>query len=166
MDQFKYLFYEKRMSVKDLADFFNLKPSGIVDFRVRNHLPGRGWAKPPWQGKKRSQETIDKIRKKRKGRYAKAANPNWKGGKYISHGYAYVQIAQTGQYAREHRLVAEQFLGRKLSANEIVHHVNGNKQDNRPENLIILNRSEHGKHHFPIGSLFGIHQISPSIHQE
>jgi hypothetical protein len=46
---------------------------------------------------------------------------------------------------RVHRETMEQFLERKLESWEDVHHINGNKQDNRVENLEILSHSEHSK---------------------
>lgn len=51
-------------------------------------------------------------------------------------------------YKLQHRKIMEDFTGRKLSKNEVVHHKNGNKKDNRIENLEIMTRSQHIKHHY------------------
>lgn len=51
-------------------------------------------------------------------------------------------------YVLEHRIIVENKIGRLLTSKEIVHHVNGLKKDNRPENLEVLSsNSEHGKLH-------------------
>jgi hypothetical protein len=47
----------------------------------------------------------------------------------------------------EHRVVMEQVLGRPLESHEIVHHKDGDKRNNAPENLEIMTRAQHYKHH-------------------
>lgn len=62
----------------------------------------------------------------------------WKGGRILNgDGYQLVRVGDPGsrRYVLEHRHVMEQKLGRPLLAAENVHHINGNKLDNRVENL-------------------------------
>lgn len=47
-----------------------------------------------------------------------------------------------------HRIVAEQKLGRSLKKGEIVHHIDGNKRNNNPSNLMVMTQSEHCALHF------------------
>lgn len=47
----------------------------------------------------------------------------------------------------EHRLLAENVIGRKLTYNEVIHHLDGNSQNNSLDNLILLSRSKHTSLH-------------------
>jgi len=46
-------------------------------------------------------------------------------------------------YVLEHRIVVENDLNRLLEDDEIIHHINGVRKDNRVENLQVLSQSEH-----------------------
>jgi len=70
------------------------------------------------------------------GRWMMWAPEGYEGKKYIGNRYVY-----------EHRYIMEQKLGRLLSYNEVVHHLNRNKLDNRPDNLEIKSRSTHTTGH-------------------
>lgn len=77
---------------------------------------------------------------------------NWRGGIRKNRGGGYTSI-YTGEnsYIFEHRLVAEKALGRPLKAGEVVHHINCDKTDNRPANLLICNRGYHKWLHDEMG---------------
>ena len=69
-------------------------------------------------------------------------NPSWRGGWHLSsHGYKKIRV--DGGYEYEHRRNMELHLGRKLETGEDVHHLDGNKQNNSLDNLLLMSARDH-----------------------
>jgi hypothetical protein len=73
---------------------------------------------------------------------------NWKGGRSANRGRVMVfkpdhPNAQSNGYVYRYRLVAEATLGRPLSADEVVHHIDDDETNDEPSNLLVMTQAEH-----------------------
>jgi hypothetical protein len=84
--------------------------------------------------------------------YRGANSFNWKGGQYTcADGYVHIRTENhpraVNNYVKRAVLVLESKLGRYLTVDEISHHINEVKDDDRPENLEPMTRLKHNQHH-------------------
>jgi|GEM_PF-5080396 len=103
------------------------------------------------KGKKSSEETKQKLRNAKLGKYTKSSKY---GGhtKLRTDGYIMVYCPEHPNctkdgYVMEHILVMENQIGRYLAPNEVVHHINKKRNDNRIENLKLMTFKEHAAFH-------------------
>jgi hypothetical protein len=115
----RHLYWDKNLSISEVAKELGSGYCHVRHKMVRSGIPRRS---PVISAKMR-----DKDRK---------------GNGYIRHGYRYIWISKR-QIVPEHRHIASLVLGRPLKRNEHVHHINGDKLDNRNINLIICSQSYH-----------------------
>lgn len=128
-----------------------LMPSGVY-----NRDPNRvSWNK----GKQLSEEHRLKISQANLGK----KSHRWKGGRTIEQtGYAVIYRPDhpgkkvRKNYVYEHRYVMEKYLGRSLNKGEEIHHIDGDRQNNNIDNLILFeSKSAHLKYHWTLPNYKG-----------
>jgi uncharacterized protein (DUF1330 family) len=145
-----YLCYWKSLRGKKIEHIQNKK--GICMNSGRTHFK-KGFT--PWNKDRPGYATSKKGKKY--PQYSGDKSSNWKEGLTESRGYILVHspnhpFRDAHNYVKRSRLVMEKIMGQYLNYNERVHHINGDKTDDRPENLMYFsNESKHQKFHHPKG---------------
>jgi hypothetical protein len=157
--------YGSGLTVKQVAAAFNIS-TGKMYYLLRNakcQFRSRGLS-PGWH---MPQNSIEKSASKRRGqtrspgtraRISEARKCNFNGMNGFGHtkphqsGYvlAYVPMhpnAHKDGYVMLHTVLMERSIGRYLKSNEVVHHINHDRSDNRPENLLLMDKREHMSMH-------------------
>lgn len=149
------MYMEQRMCLRELGELLNCSTSEVHSILHRAGVKTRSAGDYP-----RTEAQLDAARKNgfKAGHTVsvetrkKISESNRKKGTWRSRGYVIV-YAPDHPYANrsfgvaQHRLVMEAHLGRYLDRDEVVHHINRIKDDNRLENLRLMTRQEHSELH-------------------
>jgi hypothetical protein len=137
IDKIMNLYIVEKKSMEQIAKLYSVGTSTIKRRLIKENITIRDT----------SNAMKNAIKMGRRNVLINGHGPNWKGGKKYRYGYVEIYMpkhpsSQCG-YIKEHRLVMEKQIGRYLKSYELVHHKNGIKDDNRPDNLIIVIRKKH-----------------------
>lgn len=119
-------------------------------------LPIRNWLK---------ENNLNHPAKARLGVFSGKNNPSWKGGRQTrKDGYIFIWTEQG--MVLEHKAIMEKHIGRKLEENEVVHHKNRVKNDNRLDNLELMTYAEHITRHTLEDKISSFHSINELWYNE
>lgn len=136
--QLKKLYWEQEKSTYDIATILEVSKSDVIRAFRRLDIPIR-------QKEERNRLAGKKLSLKR----GTACGKSWKGGRIrFKSGYIKVQCqghpyADQHGYVLEHRLVMGQKIDRYLLPWERVHHIDGKRDHNTPDNLQLISPSDH-----------------------
>lgn len=146
-----------------IAKELNIAVGTVYNYLKKYQIPTRSQEETfTMKGRKLSKEQCARISQMHKGKIVseetkkRMSESSKKGGighkKNRSDGYVYVYFpdhpkSNSDGYIMEHDLVMECVIGRHLKENEIVHHKNKIRNDNRIENLEIMDFREHARMH-------------------
>ena len=123
-------YYIEKKKLKDIKKYFCCGETTIIRLLKKYNIP-----------KRPKSNSCHGQKKKDSAGYILILSPN--------HPYA-----QKRGYVPEHRLIMEEKLGRYLKPEEVVHHINNKRDDNRINNLMLFKtKSEHSVYHKQIGNI-------------
>ena len=159
------LYLNKKMTMKEVSQeldmatgkihkyihIYGIKPRPIPYKEMGKRSAEVNKGKAYRKGKHCSEETKEKLRQSHLGKYTSlseyGAHEKKRSDGYISVYCPNHPGATKDGYVMKHRLVMERHIGRYLKDDEVVHHKNGNRADNRLENLELMTFKEHARHH-------------------
>lgn len=156
--------YESGMTVAAVGEKYNIHGRTIHSWLVKMGIPRRKGGTP--KGTKLSEERRRRLigRKRwkmsdeQKKKISEARKSHYNGlngyGHIKPHNRGYMQAycpmhpkAHTDGYVMLHTVLMEQHIGRYLEDDEVVHHINHDRADNRIENLMLMKKHEHRTMH-------------------
>lgn len=141
-NKIKHLYLIEKLGIKSVSERLSCD-YGLVQRRLKR----MGALRSKSEGVKIAYE---QGRLKPGGQWTRDKNPRWKGGRYVRpDGYVVLLMPEHPRACRgvvlEHIVVWEKAHNQPLPKGWVVHHLNGIRSDNRPENLFGMPKSTHAR---------------------